>query len=144
MPPLHPLLEAARVDLVAVESHREQGANERAHAHACNPVDGQARGAEFLEHADVRKCARAAAGEHDADRLTAKPAGGALYVTRVAIGSHDMRLDRLQRGSPAVKLAGSGLDVINEEIAAAQLRAPGQRVWDLSTAGHGNDAVGLL
>ena len=36
---LDPLLEAARVDLLGVHAHREQGADERAHADAGDAVD---------------------------------------------------------------------------------------------------------
>ena len=72
-----------------------------------------ARGRQLLEHADVRERARAAAGQHDADRAAAETPGGcARCRRRDSVSRSDVRLDRLERGRPAVERAGSGRDVV--------------------------------
>ena len=52
-PALHPFLKTPSIDLVDVKAHREQSADERAHAHADDAIDRDPRRAQLIEHADM-------------------------------------------------------------------------------------------
>ena len=143
-PALHPLLEAARVDLVGIEAHREQPADERAHADACDPVDDHAPRGELLEDADVRERPRAAPGEDDADGAPGQPPGRARDVLVELGRAQDVRLDGVQHRRPGVERASSGSDVVCDELAAVQLAPAGDRGRRLAARRHEEDAVRLL
>src|SRR6185437_767086 len=55
------------LDLAGSETARIQTANDGAHASACNRIDGDMQLFEYLENTDVRRPARTASGEHQAD-----------------------------------------------------------------------------
>ena len=74
-PAAHPLLVAARVDLVGRHAHREHPADEGAHADAGDAVDPDAGAKELLDDADVGQGPRAAAREHHADRMAGQAPG---------------------------------------------------------------------
>jgi hypothetical protein len=63
---LNPLLEAAGINLVCIESPREQSADERTHADTGDAVDRDPGRRQLLEHTDVRERASSSAGEDDA------------------------------------------------------------------------------
>ena len=88
----HPFLVAAGVDLVGLHAERVHRGDERAHAAAADAVDLDPRRRELVEHADVRECARAAAGEHDAHRAPGDPARRTRDAAR-----HVARADHVQR-----------------------------------------------
>ena len=143
-PALHPFLEAAGVDLVRVEPHGEQRADERPHAHARDAIDRHAGRGELLEDADVREGARAAAGQHDADGPSGHAPGEARQIRVELVGAQHMGLDRIERGGHPGEGAGAGGHVVGDEVAPAQLVPARDRGRERAAGREHQDPVGLL
>ena len=72
--PPHPLLVAARVDLVRLHPDREHRADEGAHRAAAHAIDHEAGCEQLLEGPDVSEGARPAARQHQAGRAAGEAA----------------------------------------------------------------------
>ena len=82
-------------------------------------------GEQLLDHADVREGARAAAGEHDADRAAGQAPRHALEPGVERGARQRVRLDRVEQLGPAGERAGAGRD--GERRRGRSRAAPGRR-----------------
>ena len=112
----------ASLDLLARQAAGIQPADHRAHAGAGDRIDRHVQLIEHLEHADVRRAARAAAREHQSD---ARRAGGAATI---APGAEAARLGMPSgAGSCATAAAPASSSAVSVIVLALCMHPRGRR-----------------